>query len=197
VTSCRCLVCQDYGDRLDAMDTRLAGWAREPGWGVVQVPAEDGSPGWAFTVGLWHSYRAAELAMFGLACDLMHELLNQLAQRVKDGRPPLVDTALDDVLEGSARLTVRLADDSWRAALFGISAGFYRATRDVPTHQVVWSDEAGRFPWQDGHPDDFADAQPSLWLPVDRHPPGPWRAEADESKPSLNAHDNLGKAYLN
>ncbi|MCR6486303.1 DUF4262 domain-containing protein [Amycolatopsis sp. OK19-0408] len=176
--SCRCLVCQDYGDQdqLDDVDTSLARAVADPGWAVLKVPED---PSWAFTIGLWHSYRAPELAMFGLDADVMHELLNQLAERVKAGHPPAADTEIDDLLEGRTRLAVRETDDSWRAPLFGTSIGFYRATRGVPTHQVVWSDADGRFPWQDGYPGRLADAQPNLWQPVAEHPAGPWRDEAE------------------
>ncbi|MFN2506583.1 MAG: DUF4262 domain-containing protein [Acidimicrobiales bacterium] len=30
------------------------------------ITQHDDLPGWAFTVGLWHTFRAPEVAMFGL-----------------------------------------------------------------------------------------------------------------------------------
>ncbi|MFI6449830.1 DUF4262 domain-containing protein [Kitasatospora sp. NPDC050543] len=46
---------------------------REHGWHVVGVGGGGEVPDWAFTVGLWHSYRIPEVAIFGLELHgLMH-----------------------------------------------------------------------------------------------------------------------------
>lgn len=49
------------------------------------IPEDDLGPGFAYTVGLWHTYRSPELTMFGLDIHLMHELLNRLGDGVATG----------------------------------------------------------------------------------------------------------------
>jgi hypothetical protein len=62
---CPCLICRDHGDRaqLDAVDRNTVEHVEEHGWSVMQIPEDELGPGWAFTVGLWHSRRQPELAI--------------------------------------------------------------------------------------------------------------------------------------
>jgi hypothetical protein len=166
------MICADYGDRdrLDAVDTKLVADIGERGWGVIMVPADDISPGWAFTVGLWHSHRSPELAMFGLDPYEAMACLNILGDGVRDGRPVAEGQERDDVLVERS-VVLRPVHDGWRAEFLGTASGFYRATRGVPFLQVLWPDREDRFPGDDGV--DPA-AQPQLWLAPAEHPTGCW-----------------------
>lgn len=81
--TCTCVICRDYGDRdrLDNFQLRTIVHITQYGWSVVLVHADDDGPGWAYTVGLWHSHRAPELAMFGGDVYETEEILNALGRR--------------------------------------------------------------------------------------------------------------------
>ena len=65
----------------------MIGDIQQHGWHVIMVPEDDIGPGFAYTIGLAHSYSAPELAMFGLDVRLMHRALNLLAQEAANGMP--------------------------------------------------------------------------------------------------------------
>ncbi|WP_198153909.1 DUF4262 domain-containing protein [Catenuloplanes japonicus] len=95
-------MCHDYGDRdrLDTIDRNTIGHVEERGWSVMHVPEDDLRPGWAFTVGLWHSHRQPELATFGLDIGTMKACLNVLGRQATDGWPPELDYERSHVIDG-------------------------------------------------------------------------------------------------
>ncbi len=173
------MICRDYGDRarLDAVDTRLVESVAEHGWGVVMIGAQESNPGWAFTVGLWHSHRLPELAMFGQRnLNVMKTGLNLLGNQLLDGLAATPGTRIDGVIDGYP-VQLREVNPEWHPVLFGTALGFYRATAAVPFRQILWPDTAGVFPDEEGFPPQFLDRQPLLWLSTTEHPQGPWTAE--------------------
>lgn len=58
----------------------------EPGWKVMGIAADKGSPGFAYTIGLYHNYKHPEIILFGLSVDIAFTLLNDVGARVKGGR---------------------------------------------------------------------------------------------------------------
>ena len=78
--TCPCIICLDYGDRdqLDDIDRNTIGHVKKHGWSVMQIPEDDLGPGWAFTIGLWHTHHQPEMAIFGLDIDTMKTLPQRL-----------------------------------------------------------------------------------------------------------------------
>ncbi|WP_427168838.1 DUF4262 domain-containing protein (plasmid) [Streptomyces sp. C1-1] len=166
---CHCVVCQDVGDP-DARTRLSVATIGEHGWQVIMIPADDQGPGWAYTVGLWHSHRIPELAMFGLDIDLMHTLLNDLVRQAVAGPGLEAGQELHDV--ASVPLVLEAVDYRWYRAFFGTAIGYYRRP-PFPFLQVLWPNQEGAFPWQPGGEGLLA-SQPRLSLhPVD-HPVGVW-----------------------
>jgi hypothetical protein len=172
---CRCLVCQDYGDRdqLGSVDRKLINGVRERGWGVLAIPEDEVSAGWAFTIGLWHSYRSPEVAVFGLDGPVMMRCLNALGDQVAAGRPVVAHEEREGIINNHA-VTLKPVHDGWRRAFLGTAHGFYRATRGVSFLQLLWPDRAGLFPGQVGFMPQYGELQPRLWLSPDDHPAGVW-----------------------
>ena len=171
---CRCLACQDDGRRLDTIDTNLVTSTADPGWGLLSIPEDDSSAGWMFTVGLWHSFRAPELAVFGLDQDTATTCLNNIGDLVAAGRALAPHDDLIELFENDQPVTVRTVDERWHRVFFGAALGFYRTTPRVPFLQVVWSDDRGHYPEHRDFARRLEALQPRLWLPPDDHPPGPW-----------------------
>jgi hypothetical protein len=174
---CRCVLCHDYGDRGDAdpVDLRIIEDIQQHGWHVIMVPEDDAGPGFAYTIGLAHSYGAPELAMFGLDVRLMHRALNVLAQEAANGIALADGQEHSEVLERYL-VTLRRADQRWYRTFFGRAIGFYR---QPPLHvlQVCWPDSKGAFHLQEDCGEQHRQSQPQLWVPPAEHPRGVWTAE--------------------
>jgi hypothetical protein len=172
--ACACIICHDYGDRdrLDNFQLRTIVHITQYGWSVVLVSADESGPGWAYTVGLWHSHRSPELAMFGGDVYEMEEILNSLGRLAAEGRVPADGEQRDDVVRGRPA-AFRTVDTRWYEGAFGGAVAFYRRP-PLPFLQVVWPDENGLYPWQPGTELPFRHSQPWLWLDPRQHPDGAW-----------------------
>jgi hypothetical protein len=138
----------------------IAWHVQSHGWSVVALPEEGEFPGWAYSVGMWHTMRSPEVCVFGLRVPDMHHWLNQVGDRVRAGLALRPGTMIDDVLDGYP-LVVRPVHPSWYVDIFAYGLDFYREP-PLPMVQLEWPElrSEGR--------------QPSLWLPKDDHPPGVW-----------------------
>ncbi|MFF8881312.1 DUF4262 domain-containing protein [Streptomyces flaveolus] len=172
--SCRCVICHDYGDRdeADPMDLRTIEQVEEHGWSVVMVPADDEGPGFAYTIGLWHTHAVPELAMFGLDIQTMHALLNALGHHAVAGTVLECDTEYHGIIEDRP-VILKPTDLRWYREFFGRAIAFYRRP-PFPVLHAVWPDADGRFPWQPEADEQYRQSQPQLWLKPDEHPPGVW-----------------------
>ncbi|MEV0839383.1 DUF4262 domain-containing protein [Actinocatenispora sera] len=171
---CLCTLCRDYGDTEERSpaDLTTIEHVQQHGWSVMMVPADDQGPGWAYTIGLWHSYRMPEVAIFGLEMAMSHECLNNLGAATRDGTPLEVEQARADVIERYA-VQLKLVSQGWHRAFFGQTIDFYRRT-PIPFLQVVWPDRHGRFPWEPHSDEQVRTFQPQLWQSPKDHPVGVW-----------------------
>ncbi|MEV4513200.1 DUF4262 domain-containing protein [Dactylosporangium sp. NPDC049525] len=164
---CGCLICTGMPPGTDA--DILSTVARH-GWSAVWVPA---GVDFAYTVGLWHTFRLPELAMFGLNGDNMQDWLNGCVAHIRAAGLPAAEVPFTGVIDGFPT-QLRPVDESWRDAFFGTAHRFYRG-QPVPFQQLVWPDAAGRWPWDEQATASSRTRQAFTWLPVDRHPAGGWR----------------------
>ena len=167
--ACRCVLCLDPGV-LDDVTQLTVEQVEKHGWQVTMIPADEQGPGWAYTVGLWHTYRIPELAMFGLDIELMRGILDNLGRLAVDGRVLEPDQERSDV--ATVPVVLKDVDYRWYKAFFGTAIDFY-GRPPFPYLQVVWPTRGGAFPWQPGGAALFSH-QPQLWLHPDSHPAGVW-----------------------
>jgi Domain of unknown function (DUF4262) len=173
-TQCECQMCElaaaGYGP--EAYLQIITGHIERIGWAVQGIPGDEHGPSWAYSIGMWHTFRGPELAVFGLSLENMAAIINTLGQEVAAG----TTIAAGDLVDGVSPCTfaIRPVHDSWReTSLFAVSDSIYGYLRPAYL-QVVWPDRQGRFPWEGGFEATFEGAQPLLWLPRDDHPPGGW-----------------------
>jgi hypothetical protein len=141
----------------------------------MQIPEDELGPGWAFTVGLWHSRRQPELAIFGLEIEAMKACLNVLGEQSASGWSPEPEEERSHILDGSPVL-FKTVDQRWHKAFFGTAIAFYRRP-PIPMLQVLWADRDERFPTTLVCDLAVRGRQPSLWLRPDEHPRGVWTQE--------------------
>ena len=150
----------------------VTGHISRTGWAVQGVPGGKQGPAWAYSVGIWHTFRGPEFGVFGLSLYNMAAIINVLGCRIADG----VAIAAGDQIDGVSRCSfaIRPVHGSWRATgLFTVSDTIYGYLRPAYL-QIVWPDLQGRWPWERGFDPRFEDRQPQLWLPRDDPPPGAW-----------------------
>lgn len=158
------------------MDLRTVEQVEAHGWSVIMVPAGDEGPGFAYTIGLWHTHGVPELAMFGLDIQTMHVLLNALGRKAAAGVVLENGTERRDILEGRP-VILKAVDLRWYREFFGGAISFYQRP-PFPVLQAVWPDADGRFLWQPGADKQYQQSQPQLWVKPTEHPPGIWTAPA-------------------
>ncbi|MFE7077065.1 DUF4262 domain-containing protein [Streptomyces sp. NPDC057620] len=167
--SCHCVLCQGI-DELDPRVQSTVDVIEQHGWQVTMIPADDHGPGWAYTIGLWHSHRLPEVAMFGLDVRLMQTVLNDLAQQAVAGQRLEAGQERHDV--ASVPVVLKAVDYRWYKAFFGTAISYYRKP-PFPVLQVVWPGRDGAFPWQPGG-EGLVRHQPRLDLQPGGHPAGVW-----------------------
>jgi len=184
---CDCHVCRPEESYDDALDRGTIDTVLRHGWQVILV-ADDGpcdhadhahdadepdqfhdesdsGPAFAYTVGLGHRAGHPELLMSGLDPGVMHRALNDVAQRVLDGRRLRPGDVLEDVLAGVPVAIERVADPAIAETVLW-SGWFHR--RQPEALVVVWPDGDGIFPWQPGVADIVRELQPRDWrVPVE------------------------------
>jgi hypothetical protein len=135
------------------------------GWCVI-LTAFDGPVGQraiGYTVGLTTTFGHPELAMGGLSHQLLHDLLNDAAQRVRDGER-FEHGARSDTLVANFPVELRTIPD--RTLTHFTVARWWLSTHEQPLHmcQVVFPDADGHFPWETGYASMMRAAQPDWWV---------------------------------
>jgi hypothetical protein len=136
--------------RLDATDRKLLADVEEYGWHCRHIHDEGRLPYWTFTIGVFQTWQHPELVVFGLRDTVAHDLLNQLVERVKAGETFGPGRDYDDVLESFGCRFVRV-DAQWYSPFLGYAQWFYETEDGFPVLQLVWPDEQGRYPWDEGY----------------------------------------------
>lgn len=147
-------------DDLQPEDRQVLDDVEAHGLHIVHVPGDDDAPGYSFSVGLWHSFEQPEVILFGLDREVAQDLLNAIADEASEDRKYLDGTRHDDVLVGYPVRFLAVPKERYAEHL-GPAIRAYEGS-DFPCVQLVWPDKQGRWPWDPGVREGFAEAQPVL-----------------------------------
>ena len=111
------------------------------GWHVIKVPELDSTPGWAFSLGLFHNYGHPEIVVFGLSLDRMHEIVNVIGEMVAEGHRFLPGATSHDVVDGY-QCEFREVKRVWYKPFLGYAMWLYRGS-EFPVCQCLWPDRNG------------------------------------------------------
>jgi hypothetical protein len=142
-------------------DRLLLAQVQTHGWHVLRVSSEDESTGWAFSVGLYHSFRHPEIVIFGRTTEIMHATLDRIGRDIKAGQRFEDRAECDGLIDGST-CTFRNVQPGWHEAFLGYAIWLYRGAK-FPALQCIWPDGAGKYPWQSGFRSEWAELQPLLF----------------------------------
>ena len=131
------------------------------GFGVIMVPKTNYLPSFAYTVGLWKSYKHPELISLGLPIDILHTMLNTVVFEVIK-REKLIEIGRNyhDILE-KYPVQFLTVDKRNIPDYFGQAISYYQ-TVDFPALQLIWPDDKGIFPYESDFREDLIYLQPLL-----------------------------------
>lgn len=127
---------------------------------VTLVYGTDYSPTFAYSIGLYHTYKHPEVICFGLPGDLAHAIINDIAILIKDGEKIEASKNYTNIFK-SARAEFLEVDERNIPDYFGTALNFYQSER-FPALQLIWTDRNDRFPWEADFETVFIYKQPLL-----------------------------------
>jgi Domain of unknown function (DUF4262) len=148
----------------DDSDRKLLADIASHGWHIVGVNADEGGPGFAFSVGLYYTLGHPEVLIMGLPHPISACLINDLGDAIRSGDKFEAGSRYGDIAAGFP-LALLSMDQRYFREYLGYALWFYR-TLDFPVLQCVWPDKLGIFPWETGYDSRFFDMQRVLGKPV-------------------------------
>jgi len=152
--------CEHTGD-FSKTDRKVIYDVNTHGWHVMIVTPDGANPGWAYSIGLFHSFRQPEVLVFGLDGELMHQLINHVGREVRNGVRFEAAREYADIIE-RLKCTFRVVNPAWYRNVLGYATWFYKGSR-FPAMQLFWPDRSQRYPWQTEFEARFLRDQPLLF----------------------------------
>ena len=151
----------DYpDDHFDAAELAFVDGIKQHGWMHTNALDEDDKPGFSFTTGFAASIGHPELIIFKVDKKVAHDIFWLLYRCAENGKPVPRARRVGGILPNDDAYIFTVARRHYPNYL-GWSRWFYRGD-DFECLQVVWPDEAGVFPWEDGFDPKYANAQVDL-----------------------------------
>lgn len=150
----------EYSEHNCRNDEQTKSYIEKFGLSVIIVEATDYLPSFAYSIGLWQKFKHPELICFGLQTQMLHAIINDVAELVKKGEFIQTLKTYDVVFE-NAKATFLSVDARNLSDYFGAAIDYYNS-KDFPAMQLVWADRNDKFPWETGFEEDWLYKQPLL-----------------------------------
>jgi hypothetical protein len=147
-------------DGLDDAERNFVEGIRQHGWMQTHALDEDDKPGFCFTTGFEVSIGHPEILAFKIDNKIANEIFWVLYHCAENGKPVPRAVRASGILPNDDAYVFPVAKRHY-ADYLGWSRWFYRGD-GFECLQVVWPDEAGVFPWEDGFDVKYAEAQIDL-----------------------------------
>ena len=147
-------------DELDDAERNFVEGVRQHGWMQTLALDEDDKPGFCFTTGFEVSIGHPEIIAFKIDKQTANEIFWVLYRCAENGKPVPLAVRTGGILPNDDAYVFPVARRHY-ANYLGWGRWFYRGD-DFECLQVVWPDEAGVFPWEDGFDSKFVNAQIDL-----------------------------------
>jgi hypothetical protein len=147
-------------DELDGPERDFVDGIRQNGWMHTNALDEDDKPGFSFTTGFSSSIGHPELIVFKMDKKVAHDIFWLLYRCAQNGKPVPPGRRTGGILPDDDGYVFPVAKRHY-ANYLGWSRWFYRGD-DFDCLQIVWPDEAGVFPWEDGFDIKYAGLQVDL-----------------------------------
>lgn len=128
---------------------------------VVGIEATSYLPSFSYSVGLYESYQHPEIICFGLPMNLAHEIINDVADLIKNGQRIIPNQDYNDKIFKESRAQFLLLDIRNLKDYFYAAFNYYQHY-NFSALQLVWTDRHDHFPWEEGFEEQFTYDQPLL-----------------------------------
>jgi len=132
---------------------------------VIILEATEYLPAFAYSLGLWKTFKHPEIICFGLTTKNLHALINDVAELVKQGQILATNRNYDEFFNNADTQFVKV-DPSYLSNYFGTAINYYNSDK-FPALQFVWTDRNNKFPWDTDYEEEFQYRQPLLDRNVD------------------------------
>src|SRR5262249_51866153 len=129
-------------------DRKLLADVKRHGWHVIGVEEDQEGPAFAYSIGLYRSFRHPEVIVFGLAVPALHRIINAVGEQIRGGERFGHPEEAGAVPEGHD-VAFRAVGRRHYADYLGHARWFFQGD-DFPALQCVWPDSGHRYPW---HPE--------------------------------------------
>lgn len=127
---------------------------------VVMVSATDYLPSFAYSIGLYKTYKHPEIICFGLPSELGHAIINDIADLIKKGEKIEPSKNYGNIFKNS-RAEFLKVDERNIDDYFATAINFYQTTK-FPAFQLIWTDRKDKSPWEEDFEEKFLYDQPLL-----------------------------------
>jgi len=127
---------------------------------VIMVSSTKYSPSFAYSIGLTETYDHPEIICFGLSNDLAQEIINDVAEIIKNGDIIEIGENYYKIFKDS-RATFLNVDKRSFSDYFGAGLNYYE-NKKFKALQLVWTDRNDKFPWEENFEEEFLYSQPLL-----------------------------------
>jgi hypothetical protein len=160
-----CGVAREAKLREAGRNVKLLTNIRQDGYHKVGVFSDTpDTPDYAYTIGMFHTYKHPELVVFGLEIETEFAILDTVKDLVAAGTTFIDGDQSTDVLEGLSVRFLRFSNEKYDEYL-GQAENFYRSN-SYPVLVVTWPDGSGNFPWESQSPDWLLQRQPRVWSDI-------------------------------
>jgi len=127
---------------------------------VIMLNATNYSPAFAYSIGLWETYHHPELICFGLSIELMHQIINDVAEMIKAGQKIAAGNSYSEIFKDS-KATFLKVDERNIGDYFSVALNYYE-DKPFEALQLIWTDRNDKFPWETHFEEEFEFKQPLL-----------------------------------
>jgi hypothetical protein len=145
---------------MDAGDKKVLSDVKEYEWHVLRVKEDDVGPGFAFTIGLYQTFKHPEILMIGLDIDFMSGILNNIGDDIKNGIRYEAGKEYPEIVE-NYKCSFQKISRKFYVDYLGTAMWFYKG-KSFPALQCVYPDMSGCYPWDENVNPALLEMQPVL-----------------------------------
>ena len=153
--------CVDKKELLDKTKSNIEKFGLQ----VIMVNSEGYNPSFAYSIGLWKTYNHPEIICFGLRNDLVHAIINDVAEIIKHGARIKIKEDYTNIFKDSKAIFLKV-DERNIDDYFGVALEHYKGVK-FEALQLLWTDRNGKFPWEEKFEEELIYKQPLLDRNVD------------------------------
>jgi hypothetical protein len=131
---------------LNSIKEKLLNDIEKYGLQVMHVFGDELGPGFSYSIGLFESYNHPEVIIIGLRQDLMHQLINNMANDIKNGKVYQPLNYYPDILDDFKCYIVSVDNYNYNEYV-GMAQNHYNSD-SFPLIQCIYPTTKGIYPWE-------------------------------------------------